>query len=156
MTIRRALRDVSILLGIASVAASQTKDPASVWKIVRDMLSAPNGQAVFTSTLKGVVVAGPGGLAPYLQGYLVATTVDKAGKRNLFLSMEGEDAPDVTVVLSGPDPILKTRPVRGTLIRFDAVLMDLTKEPFMVTFKADHLTGLDFLNPKPAPFPSSN
>jgi hypothetical protein len=156
MVIWRSLGGISILLLTASIVAPQTQEPDKVWNIVRDMLSAPNGQAVFTSTLKGAVIAGPGGLARYLQGSVISIIPDKAGTRRLLLSMEGSHIADVTIVLSGPNARLKNEPKKGDPIRFEAVAKEFTKEPFMVTIQADHLTGLDFVNPQAAPFPSSN
>jgi hypothetical protein len=149
-------RGVPILLLTASVLAPQPRNPASVWKIVRDMLSAPNGQAVFASTLKGAVISGPGGLTPYLQGSLVSITPGNTNRRRLLLSMENTDTADAAIILIGPNARLKTQPKKGTLIRFEGNVSDFTKEPFVVTFEVDHLTGLDFVNPRAAPFESSN
>ena len=130
MVIRRSLRGVSFLLLTASVMAPQSQDPDKAWRLVRDMLSAPNGQAAFSSALKGAVVAGPGGLARYLQGSVVSITPGQpgqAGTRRLFLSMEGTDTADVAIVLRGSNARLKTEPRKGTVIRFEAVAKEFTK-----------------------------
>ena len=148
MVIRRSLRGVAILLLAASVMVPQTLDPAGLWRILKDMLSAPNGQVAFAGTLKDAVPAGRGQLAPYLEGSLVSITPGSTGSRRLLLSMEGGAIADVTIVLRGPNTRLKTEPKKGTLIQFDGVVREFTKEPFMLTFDAEHVSGLDFVNPR--------
>jgi len=150
MTIPRFLRGTSLLLVMASVIVSQTRqtiESANVWQwVIKRPLTAPNGEEYFAGTLKDSLV--PTGTAPYLQGVLVSITPETAGVRRLLLSMETTDKADVTILLllRGQRPKLKTEPKKGTVVRFRGVVQKFTKEPFMVTFVVDRRGSfLDFV-----------
>ena len=133
MTIPRFLHATSLLLMLASAIASQTVEPANLWHwVIKDPLTAPNGEEYFASALKDTVV--PAGHAHYLQGVLVSITPETVGVRRLLVSMEGNDKADVTIMLRGQMAKLKTEPKKGTAVRFAGVIQKFTKEPFMVTF----------------------
>ena len=148
MIIRGSLRVLSLLLVLACGAVPQTREPNNVWRdLIKRPLTASNG-GQYWAALKDALI--PNGLAPYLQGSLMAITPAKAGTTRLLISMEGTDTADVTILLRGPMAKLKSEPRKGALVRFSGVVRTYTKEPFMVTFEVGTWGSgsLDFIEPR--------
>jgi len=98
----------------------------ALWKGVKDLLVAPNGEQYFESTLKGSAV-------PKLKGKLVAMK-PAIRPKELVLAIDTPNTPEVTLKLENPLPG-KAEP--GTEIEFEGVPSAFTKEPFMLAFDVE-------------------
>jgi len=135
----RSRSGILFLLVAASALFAQRMSPGDLWKnLIKGPLSGPKADEYFERNLKDAGL--PGGLAPYLEGSLVSFTSSK-GQIRLLLSMEGNDKPDVILVMGEPDMddaqhARLVRAIPGTLVRFNGVAAtEFTKEPFMLTFE---------------------
>jgi hypothetical protein len=146
MAISRTVNGISLILLVASVISAQSMSPGKFWEmLIKGPLSGPGADEYFKQALKDSFPTA--GLARYLEGSLVSIARSKTDIR-LLLSMEGTDTADVTLLLHGRIAQLKTEPKRGMLIRFNGVVREFTKEPFMLTFEVNDRGSLDLLNPR--------
>jgi tetratricopeptide (TPR) repeat protein len=109
-------------------AANQAKVAAdnpqlALWKVIKDSLTAADGEQYFTDKLKGTA-------PPKFTGKLLSTK-PAIRPKELVLDLDGGDTPEVTLKLETPLP---GKAEKGTEIQFKGIPSAFTKEPFMLTF----------------------
>jgi hypothetical protein len=98
----------------------------AMWKVIKDQLTAANGQQYFESELKGTS-------PPKLVGKLVSTK-PAVNPKELVIAISTPDQGEVTLKLETP---LRGKADPGTEIKFQGVPSAFAKEPFMLTIDVD-------------------
>jgi tetratricopeptide (TPR) repeat protein len=139
--------DFKILDKNEIAASNQAKFAAdnpqlALWKVIKDSLTAADGEQYFNDKLKGTA-------PPKLRGKLVSTK-PAIRPKELVLDLDGGDTGEVTLKLETPLP---GKADKGTDIQFQGVPSAFTKEPFMLTFDVDSKDKIEGW-PKQAPPPA--
>ena len=107
---------------------------SALWKNIRALLTADDGQQYFESQMKDAAL-------PQLTGTLVEAR-PSCRPRELVVAMAQPGAPEITLKLEKP---LAGKPAFGREFQFEAVAEAFVKSPFMLTMTANpvKLQGLD-------------
>lgn len=103
------------------------KDPElALWKNIKKILDAPDGEQTFNSTMVNTKVK--------LRGFLVGQTPTERPKTLVLALSDREGRGEATLNLEAP---FKYNAPRGTTIRFEGVAKSFSKSPFMLTFEVE-------------------
>jgi hypothetical protein len=139
MTVGVAMLALSLVLSVATSAQTRKPPPANsreFWKIIKDALTAPDGQDYFENNLKGAMVPGGAGGLERLTGTLVSAE-PAAQPAVLIVAISDARTPEVTLRLKDADwndTHLNGPLMPGSVIEFEGVTISFVKEPFMLTF----------------------
>src|SRR5579864_9224143 len=135
-----AMLALSLLLPAATSAQTRRPPPTNsreFWKIIKDALTAPDGQEYFENSFKGAMVPGGAGGVTLLIGTLVSAE-PAAQPAVLIVAISDARTPEVTLRLKDADwndTHLNGPLMPGSEIQFEGVPISFSKEPFMVTFE---------------------
>ena len=120
----------------------QTNPQLALWMGIKKELAAPNGEQYFESSVKNAAV-------PKLRGTLIAAKPAVRSKE-LVVGIENPSVQEVTLKLEEP---LAGKPKLGSVIEFEGVPSEFTKDPFMLTFETDKskISGLEVEAPARPP-----
>ena len=131
------------------------QSPLGFWRdSVKGPLSGPEAETLFIQSYKDAVLP-PEYVVSYLEGTVVSVTPADSGGRKVLLSMQGEgqgeDTADAALLIDGVDWKLKSEPEKGTTVRFRGVAIAFTREPFLLLFVPERITGLAVESSEPNP-----
>lgn len=128
------------LIPLSFAPAQRSQDPSDIWKDIHDGLTRPDADDFFKSVIEDAELPGPdypGGL----RGTVVSSNPEYH-PTVLTLAMYGATAPEVTIRLGRS---LTQRLPNGTVVRFQGVAREFTKDPFMLTFDVDPDDNVTFI-----------
>jgi hypothetical protein len=134
-----AMLALSLLAPVATSAQTQKPPRANsreFWKIIKDALTAPDGQDYFENNLKGAMVPGGADGLERLTGTLLSAE-PAAHPAVLIVAISDARTPEATLRLKDTDwndAHLNGPLMPGSVIQFEGVPISFVKEPFMLTF----------------------
>jgi hypothetical protein len=120
------------LVPLAFAPAQRQGDGAPWWKSLHDRLTKPDAEEFFKTVVKDAELPGPE-LPAGLRGTIVSSSPEYHPTR-LTLAMYGATTPEVTIRLERSLPMALPE---GTVVRFQGVAVEFTRDPFMLIFEVD-------------------
>ena len=112
-------RTVLAVLTTATIVGSSWAQ-TQIWPSLKRELAGPNGEQYFEAGIKGA-------LLPTLKGTLISALV-RDGLSKLTVALSDSETREVTLLVHTGKKRLKN-PKRGTLIEFEGIAMEFTKDP---------------------------
>ena len=119
----------AIILVVLIPTRSSADEAAALWNLIREKLVGPDSADFWEHNLQYAVVPGGAGNARALRG-----TVMSSHPTLLVLAISDDRTPEVTLKVSTP---LRATFPRGTVVLFQGVATDFSKDPFMLTFEVE-------------------
>jgi hypothetical protein len=131
-------RSLAVTIAVVAIAfwsvkghSAQLDRQLRLWLAIKRQLTGPNGDEYFQSAMKdSLIPAGANGVS-MLKGTLTSALLNK-GVSRLMLALSDSTTAEVTLVLHNGDVNVKAE--LGTVIEFEGVAVDFTKDPFMLSF----------------------
>lgn len=105
---------------------AQENPQLAIWKNTKTELTGANSQQFFEGTVKGSAF-------PKMKGTLISAKPE-ASPKELTLGIENPTTPEVTLKL---DAAMRGKADPGTVLEFEGVPTEFTKEPFNLTFEVE-------------------
>lgn len=151
-TVGVAMLVLSLLAPAATSAQTQKPPPADsreFWRIIKNALTASDGENYFENSFKGAMVPGGADGLERLTGTLVSAE-PAAQPAVLMVAISDAKTAEVTVRLKDSDwndTHLNGTLMPGSIIQFEGVPISFVKEPFMVTFGVSMTKRSQFRTP---------
>ncbi len=124
------------------------QSPEAFWRKVRESLSGPDAEELFARNYKDASLP-PAEIVPFLEGTVVAFAQgDERGPRVLLSMQEGLPA-EVALLIDGARWQLTQRPRPGDLVRFSGPAIEFIRDPFLLLFVPERITGLSVQSQEP-------
>lgn len=125
------------------------QSPLGFWRdSIKGPLSGPGAEALFVESFQDVLLPPPD-IVSYLEGTVVAVTPEDSQGWKVLLSMQGDGVAEAALVIDGVDWKWTAQPEVGAVVRFAGVAREFSKEPFLVQFVPERITGLPLATEKP-------
>ncbi len=136
--------------GRRAATAAWTHSPLSFWRdVIKVPLSGPDAESLFVQNYKDAAVP-PEDAVPYLEGKVVSVTQGDSGARKVLLAMQDEDvSAEVALLIDGEKWKLRSEPAKGTTVLFRGAPSEFTREPFLIQFAPERITGLAVITDEP-------
>jgi hypothetical protein len=130
-----------LLLNIPA-GGTWTQSPDGFWRqSIKEPLTRPEADELFVRNFKDASLP-PAGVVPFLEGTVVTVAQgDERGRRVLLSMQEGSPA-EVALLIDGKEWRLKGQPQKGEVVRFSGTPIEFSREPFMILFRPERITGL--------------
>jgi hypothetical protein len=139
----------------STTIAGWKQSPLGFWRdSIKAPLSNPEAESLFIEKYRDVAFP-PEDVVYYLEGTVVSVTPEDSQGRKVLLSMRGDGPADAALLIDGMDWELTSQPKKGTIVRFTGVAREFTREPFLILFSPERITGLPVATSKQNP-PFSN
>jgi hypothetical protein len=127
------------------------QSPGGFWRdSVKTPLSGEDADRAFIQNYKDAVIP-PEDIVPYLEGTVVSVTPADPRGRKILLSMQDGETADAALLIDGVAWKLQEVPEKGTMVQFRGAAIEFTKDPFLLLFAPDRITGLSVISREPNP-----
>jgi hypothetical protein len=127
---------LAILFAGGVCRAQARQDQNAMWQRLKQRLAGPDGEEYF-KVIKHARL-------PRFRAAVISAVI-RDGLTKLTVGVTDARTPEVTILFHTGDRRVKGSPKPGTMIEFEGVAMEFTKEPFMLTVDVtrEHLEGLE-------------